>query len=237
MLARQSNPIEMSSPNGVESPLWQAIHRSDVWKIGPFTLCGDSAPRRIPSVETRTIQTEMPVPLNTPSLLFPTFAETAIKPIPQQIEHDLSRPRHSVGDRKPDPHVCQDVLAFTQRHLELRHDIPIGFRCGLQVSVGQEFDHRRPAPAKAMILSQRLADGGSPEHGPRSLVGVSRQLGSRLDLDKTHPRKQLPVCRESLERGDTTPQAPVLVSRGQGDRSLHAEDGAGRQAMKQYPFE
>jgi hypothetical protein len=32
MLARQAKPIETSSPDGVESPLWQARQRSDVWK-------------------------------------------------------------------------------------------------------------------------------------------------------------------------------------------------------------
>jgi len=30
MLARQLTPIETSSPVGVDSPLWQAMHRSDV---------------------------------------------------------------------------------------------------------------------------------------------------------------------------------------------------------------
>ena len=30
MVARQSNPIEMSSPDGVVRPLWQATQRSEV---------------------------------------------------------------------------------------------------------------------------------------------------------------------------------------------------------------
>src|SRR6266853_2002110 len=35
MLARHSNPIEISSPELVVRPLWQATHRSDVRKKAP----------------------------------------------------------------------------------------------------------------------------------------------------------------------------------------------------------
>ena len=34
MLARQSNPIDTSSPDAVSRPLWHATQRSDVWNCG-----------------------------------------------------------------------------------------------------------------------------------------------------------------------------------------------------------
>jgi hypothetical protein len=39
MLDRQSNPMETSSPEGVTIPLWQARHRSEVWKLGLRAVC------------------------------------------------------------------------------------------------------------------------------------------------------------------------------------------------------
>src|SRR5258708_26055644 len=34
MVARQAKPIDTSSPDFVVRPLWQAMHRSDVWNEG-----------------------------------------------------------------------------------------------------------------------------------------------------------------------------------------------------------
>src|SRR5262249_52398805 len=97
------------------------------------------------------------VGLTTPPALFHTFAipspalsQTSIKPIPKHVENEFSRSTRPIVCRSPHSKVRQNMLAFAERHLKLRHQIPICFRAGFEISVSQELHHWRPDPAKAM---------------------------------------------------------------------------------------
>src|SRR6266850_1625504 len=92
-----------------------------------------------------------------PCDFLPAFAQTAVKEIPEHVEHDLRGSTEGVVDGPPNADVGQNVLAPAERDLHLRHDVPIRFRSSLQIPVGQEFNHWSPDTAETLILSERFS--------------------------------------------------------------------------------
>ena len=107
MVARQFRPIETSSPVEVARPLWQAMHRSEVWKMAsglPWVFGGVAAGRAASSVRS---------PAAAPTCL-PAIAKASVEEVPEQIEHELCRARAGVGHRNAQADAGEQVLRKIQ---------------------------------------------------------------------------------------------------------------------------
>jgi hypothetical protein len=81
------------------------------------------------------------------------------------------------------------VLELRQRDLHLRDGVPLSgsaFRSG-----PEQFNLRRPRPAKAPILRHRRAQRGADEHFPAGWRIAERQLGAGVELQKRAPWQHL----------------------------------------------
>ena len=73
----------------------------------------------------------------------------------------MDRPaRLFAGTRTPD--VRPNVLPPVERHLKLRHDIPVRLRARDQIAIRQQFHHRRPHPSHACSCAEALAERRPP---------------------------------------------------------------------------
>src|SRR5262245_47791837 len=104
------------------------------------------------------------------------------------------------------------MLPLAERYLQLRHDVPVGTRSCLKITVGQKLDLRRPDAAESSILGERFAHSRPPEGGSWGLSRVGRQFGSRLDLYETASRQQLSKCCERLKLRVTGAKLARFVS-------------------------
>src|SRR5882762_8846382 len=64
----------------------------------------------------------------------PTFVKPTVEPVPKQVEHNLYLSSRSVVDRYADAEIGANVLSAANRHLHLRHDVPIRFRFVYQIA-------------------------------------------------------------------------------------------------------
>ena len=72
IVARQSKPIETSSPAAVVSPLWHAMQRSDVWNEATVA-CGPRAGEADwPLTATEAVSASAPVPMRTQARIIST---------------------------------------------------------------------------------------------------------------------------------------------------------------------
>src|SRR5207249_1129489 len=87
--------------------------------------------------------------------------------------------------------ACQNVLAFAERELHLRHDVPVCFRAGFQISIGESFDHRRPDAAEAAIMHKRFSDCRMDEDSLWRFLRADWQFCAALHLQKTEAGQPL----------------------------------------------
>src|ERR1700722_9945392 len=57
----------------------------------------------------------------------PALVQSSVKPIPQQVEHNLFGPSGSIRNRNAQSKIRADMLPLTDGHLHLRQDVPICF--------------------------------------------------------------------------------------------------------------
>ena len=91
------------------------------------------------------------------------------------------------------------MLAFAQRELHLGHEVPICFRAGLEVSIGESFDHGRPDAPEPAALHKRFSDCRMEEHRLRRFLRAHRQFSAALHLDKTEAGQTLAEGCEGAE--------------------------------------
>src|SRR6267378_180480 len=130
----------------------------------------------------------------------PTFVKPTVEPVPKQVEHNLYLPSRSVVHRYADAQVGANVLPAANRHLHLRHDVPIRFRFVYQIARAEKLEHRRPQPSQAVIRSKTLADGGIKKYRLRCDISMSRQVRAELRLNKCVRRKELIKSSKRFER-------------------------------------
>src|SRR2546423_743135 len=80
----------------------------------------------------------------------PSLGEPAVLPIPEKIKQDLNVSSGCIGGWYTNANIRADVLASAESHLHLWHNIPIGFRPGLEIAIRDELHHGRPLPSEAM---------------------------------------------------------------------------------------
>src|SRR6266403_4299034 len=102
----------------------------------------------------------------------PTFVKPTVEPVPKQIEHNLYLSSRSVVDRHANAQIGANVLPLADRHLHLRHDIPIRLRFVYQIARAEKLEHRRPRPSQAVIRSKTLADGGIKKYRLRRDISM-----------------------------------------------------------------
>src|ERR1051326_341128 len=114
MLARHAKPIEMSSPVGVESPLWQAEKRSRGWEKCALDFCTRSALRAIAGTRSRSVIGRLKActkrSIRILLRLFPALAQAAVKPVPEEVKHNLGAPFDGVVHGNSHPNAGQDML-------------------------------------------------------------------------------------------------------------------------------
>src|SRR3954453_11797859 len=66
----------------------------------------------------------------------PSFQESAIEPIPQEVEHDLLRSSGRIGDRNLKADAAANVLTSIYRDLHLGHDVHVRLRTIFQIAIG-----------------------------------------------------------------------------------------------------
>src|SRR5262249_52189286 len=218
--------MEMSSPAEVESPLWQAKHRSEGWNKSILAVLGsDSAALSAfgkDSSDTAAIRKMYR--RRRRLILLPTFQQAAVEPIPEHIEHELRRSSRSVVHRSTNSKICADMVAPIQRHLHFRQEIPIRSSPGYQITVHEKFQHGRPDAPEASVLCERLADRRIEEDRLRSCFGIHRQVSTGLNLEKAEPRKTLAELCKRSERRDAGTQITQPVARRQSHFAVQAED-------------
>ena len=175
MLARQSKPIETSSPDARQ----QAVVTRDA-AVGGLELRRAAfgrahrrgrRERRAQSAAATTAARGSDAPTS-----FPSLQEAAVEPVPQEIEDHLLRSSGGVGDRDLQADVDADVLPAVERDLELRHDIDVGRRAILESrsvissSIG---DHMRPSPCSCRKLCPS-ADRQNSARGLRRSTSAAR---------------------------------------------------------------
>src|SRR4051794_10106193 len=116
----------------------------------------------------------------------PSFQESAIEPVPQEIEHDLFRSSAGVCDWHLEANAAAYVLTFIYRDLHLRHDVHVGLRAIFQIAIGNQFEHRRPHAADARFLTETRAERRPREYRAGRFLCRRRLLGAELCLQE-HP--------------------------------------------------
>src|SRR5688572_7423574 len=129
-----------------------------------------------------------------------------------------------LGDRNPHAAGDEDVLTLAERHLHLRHDVPLDQTSPFQLAHASELEHRRPAAAEP-ALHHRGADHATPEHFVRMLA-ATRNLGPDLRLHERVAAQYLPDREERLELHHSAAKAFGFLARRQHDLAADAENRA-----------
>src|SRR5882757_10466207 len=174
----------------------------------------------------------------------PTFVKPTIKPVPEQVEHNLYLSSRGVVDRYADAEVGANVLPLADRHLHLRQHIPIGLCMVHQIPSRQKLEHRRPQPAQTVIRSKTLADRSIKKYRLRRDVRVPRQVRAKLRLNKCVGGKKLIKSSKRFERRGSAsePTRPIAgwqnnTANQAQNRSRWPQNRVRLQARKHYALE
>src|SRR5438128_8394603 len=154
------------------------------------------------------------------AILLPALPQAAVEPIPQHVKDELGRPAKYVVNRTSNADVRQNMLAFAQRELHLRHNVPVCFRAGFQISTGESFDHWRPDASETAALRKRFSDRCMEEDGLRRFLRVYRQFSAALHLKKAGARQTLAECCERCKCRDAGAESLRAISCRCGDFAL-----------------
>src|SRR5712671_5366719 len=174
----------------------------------------------------------------------PTFVKPTIKPVPEQVEHNLSLSSRSIVDRHTDAEIGANVLPLADRYLHLRQHIPIGLCMVHQIPGRSKLEHRRPQPAQTVIRPKTLADRSIKKYRLRRDVRVPRQVRAKLRLNKCVGRKELIKSSKRFERRGSAPEASRPIAGWQNsaakqaqNRSRWPQNRVRLQTRKHYPLE
>src|SRR4051812_14657339 len=140
----------------------------------------------------------------------PKLEQTAVIPIPDEIEHELSTSAGRVGHGNAITRTDQNMLERRKTHLHLGHDIPVGPGAAAQLLAAHEFDCRCPGTAIAALFGEGFPKAHIEPHFLNQIL-AKRESSEELALKHEIVGQCLAEQSVGLKRHGASAEAPFLA--------------------------